>query len=159
MFEKVQNIPKSQRGNMKLPVTLTSTDNPSGVVSTLSRPGLIRMMTQNRVRRLQRRPRCHTPQLIYSCCAVPTAPSPGPGSLWEVGRGEQAFPASTAQAGMQDGHVCCRLFARLSMGSELVSERPPNHASGVKASALAEATPPWGAFPCLCLPNALRAQL
>lgn len=100
----------------------------------------------------------HTSEFIYSCCAIRSAPSP-PGSLWEVGRGEQAFPALTAHAGMQDGHVCCRLFARMSMGSELVSERPPNHASGVKASALAEATPPWDAFPCLCLANALGAQL
>lgn len=113
------------------------------------------MMPQNCVRRLQRTPRRHAP--LSSSVAVlshHSAPSPEPGSLWEAGGGERAFPASTAQAGMQDGHarsdrVCCRLSARTAVRLELVPERLPNHAGGVQASALAEATPPWGILPLL----------
>lgn len=112
-------------------------------------------MPQNCVRRLQRTPRRHAP--LSSSVAVlshRSAPSPEPGSLWEPGGGGRAFPAWTAQAGMHDGQarserVCYRLSARTAVGLELVSERFPNRAGGVQASALAEATPPWGILPLL----------
>lgn len=53
---------------------------------------------------------------------------------------------------MQDGHatrggMCRRLSARMTMASELVSERPLNRAGGVKASALAEVAHPGESFP------------
>lgn len=55
---------------------------------------------------------------------------------------------------MQDGHatrggMCRRLSARMAMALELFSERPPNRAGGVKASALAEVAPPRGVLPLL----------
>ena len=128
---------------MKLPVTPTPTNNPFSIISTIS-PDL-EDDTERCSEVAEDVMMPHTCELVFSC----SGPRLEPGSLWGAGRGEKAFLALTTQAGRQDGHVandsmCCRLFARMAMGLELVPERPPNRDSGVKTSALAKAPPPWG---------------